>query len=320
MYCADETGNGRADSRRPAAWDACESSSDDSRSSRGSDVLARHRSAVEADRLCTRNGWRRSTTWRRSSRSRRHRPRRLTGSARSQFSRFASEVRKRLLIMLCERLVPAMSIRVRDWRSDCLPACRSVDECHSSETPPRRVRPQTFERGRRKAMRQVDPLSGPGHNDARRVRRTRIRRLWAEGKPRNTSLSADDELCSKHVSLRSYDTLPSQSAAPKECFADATELGVGSDLELAAGQICTHLPRPSSRPKTRLSINVSGSCGFLTNFFELVTPVAEKTIIELTEHEPVEDLRGARRERCRNLGMEPSSDDDVGAGFANLPH
>src|SRR5207237_702692 len=68
----------------------------------------------------------------------------------------------------------------------------------------------------------------------------------------------------------------------------AYALGVRAELELAAVRSALgHLP--DFPPGTRLSINVSPAVAITDAFFELVAPVAERLIVELTEHEPVDD-------------------------------
>jgi EAL domain-containing protein (putative c-di-GMP-specific phosphodiesterase class I) len=95
---------------------------------------------------------------------------------------------------------------------------------------------------------------------------------------------------------------------------------VGSDLELAAVRSAlTFLVEFPA--ETRLSINVSPAVAVSYDFFELVAPVAQRLIIELTEHEPVEDYDELVEtlSQLRSMGALIAID-DVGAGFATLGH
>jgi EAL domain-containing protein (putative c-di-GMP-specific phosphodiesterase class I) len=153
-----------------------------------------------------------------------------------------------------------------------------------------------------------------------RERRRQIRRLWAEGEL-ETVFQPMIELCSKHrVAYEALTRFPSQERSTSECFADATKFGVGSDLELAAVRSAlTFLVEFPA--ETRLSINVSPAVAVSYDFFELVAPVAQRLIIELTEHEPVEDYDELVEtlSQLRSMGALIAID-DVGAGFATLGH
>jgi EAL domain-containing protein (putative c-di-GMP-specific phosphodiesterase class I) len=103
-------------------------------------------------------------------------------------------------------------------------------------------------------------------------------------------------------------------------FATARELGEGAALELAAVRSAlAHLD--DIPPKTALAINVSPAVAVTDEFFELVAPFAHRLIIELTEHERVDDYATvvAALEDLRNFGARIAID-DVGAGFASLRH
>jgi EAL domain-containing protein (putative c-di-GMP-specific phosphodiesterase class I) len=105
-----------------------------------------------------------------------------------------------------------------------------------------------------------------------------------------------------------------------EWFAWARELGEGATLELAAiSAAITHLD--SIPPETALAINVSPAVAVTDEFFELVAPFAHRLIIELTEHEPVDDYAAVvdALDDLRHLGARIAID-DVGAGFASLRH
>jgi EAL domain-containing protein (putative c-di-GMP-specific phosphodiesterase class I) len=153
-----------------------------------------------------------------------------------------------------------------------------------------------------------------------RDRRTRIRQLCANGELQ-TVFQPMIELESKHpVAFEALTRFPGETRTTREWFADATELGVGIDLELAA--VTSALAYLDDIPsETRLSINVSPAAAVTDDFFELVAPVADRLIIELTEHDPVDDY-DALSEALAGLRAMGAliAIDDVGAGFSTLRH
>jgi EAL domain-containing protein (putative c-di-GMP-specific phosphodiesterase class I) len=110
------------------------------------------------------------------------------------------------------------------------------------------------------------------------------------------------------------------SQPPTSWFAEAEAQGLSVDLELgcvrAALDQLQHVPC-----HVRLAINVSPEAAIRPEFVELIEPVAERVIIELTERAPVSDYDSLAaaldvlRERGAQLAI-----DDVGAGFASLRH
>src|SRR5207247_7381497 len=109
-----------------------------------------------------------------------------------------------------------------------------------------------------------------------------------------------------------------ETRTARDWFADASELGVGSDLELAAVRSALSY-LADFPPDTRLSINVSPAVAVTDDFVELVAPVADRLIIELTEHDPVEDydLLVETLSHLREMGALIAID-DVTAGFTTL--
>jgi EAL domain-containing protein (putative c-di-GMP-specific phosphodiesterase class I) len=107
---------------------------------------------------------------------------------------------------------------------------------------------------------------------------------------------------------------------PSEWFAEATEVGLGLELELAALETALgyldELP-----PDVRLALNASPETLLSPRFAELVGDVAHRLVIEVTEHAEVvsyDELADALiplRSRGALLAI-----DDVGAGFASLRH
>jgi EAL domain-containing protein (putative c-di-GMP-specific phosphodiesterase class I) len=107
---------------------------------------------------------------------------------------------------------------------------------------------------------------------------------------------------------------------PSAWFAEATEVGLGVELELTA--IRRALRRLDEIPaEVSLALNVSPSTALDPRFTELLLDVADRVVIEITEHAQVDDYDALRdalaplRERGAQLAV-----DDVGAGFANLRH
>ena len=107
---------------------------------------------------------------------------------------------------------------------------------------------------------------------------------------------------------------------PSAWFAEAAEVGLGAELELAA--IRAALQRLHEFPSDiALAINVSPTTALDTRFCELLLDVADRLVIEITEHAQVDDYDALRsalaplRERGAQLAI-----DDVGAGFSNLRH
>jgi EAL domain-containing protein (putative c-di-GMP-specific phosphodiesterase class I) len=107
---------------------------------------------------------------------------------------------------------------------------------------------------------------------------------------------------------------------PSAWFAEAAEVGLGVELELAA--IRSALQRLDEIPEEiALALNVSPATALDPQFCELLYPVAHRIVIEITEHAQVDDYDALEealaplRERGAKLAV-----DDVGAGFANLRH
>jgi EAL domain-containing protein (putative c-di-GMP-specific phosphodiesterase class I) len=107
---------------------------------------------------------------------------------------------------------------------------------------------------------------------------------------------------------------------PSDWFADAAEVGLGVELELAA--IDSALVKVEDLPEgVRLALNVSPLTALSPHFFNLLAPRANRVIIEVTEHERVEDYDALNEALTplRRLGAWIAID-DVGAGFASLSH
>lgn len=122
-----------------------------------------------------------------------------------------------------------------------------------------------------------------------------------------------------NIAYEALTRFPQDTAwAPRDWFAHASALGRGEKLELAAvAAALAHLP---DIPETAaLAINVSAAVAITEGFFELVAPFASRLIVELTEHEPIDDYDelSDRMDDLRLLGARIAID-DVGAGYAAL--
>src|SRR5438445_4906275 len=85
---------------------------------------------------------------------------------------------------------------------------------------------------------------------------------------------------------------PHPDRTTEECFAAAAGVGESVALELAA--VRAALKHLHELPDgVLLSVNVSAEAAVTAQFHELAAPVANRLIIELTEHEPVHDYRQA---------------------------
>jgi EAL domain-containing protein (putative c-di-GMP-specific phosphodiesterase class I)/CheY-like chemotaxis protein len=108
---------------------------------------------------------------------------------------------------------------------------------------------------------------------------------------------------------------------PSRWFEEATEVGLRSELELAAAETAfaglEALPR-----ELYLSVNVSPRTVAGAAFRRLCASVdGERVVIEVTEHAPIENYERLNQvlARIRALGVRLAID-DAGAGFASLRH
>jgi EAL domain-containing protein (putative c-di-GMP-specific phosphodiesterase class I)/CheY-like chemotaxis protein len=107
---------------------------------------------------------------------------------------------------------------------------------------------------------------------------------------------------------------------PDEWFAEAAALDLGVQLELAAiGRALVLLPAlPAS---AYLSVNSSQRAARSSELRELLAPHAARIVVEITEHEPVDDYEelALALRPLRDLGVRIAID-DAGAGYASLRH
>jgi EAL domain-containing protein (putative c-di-GMP-specific phosphodiesterase class I) len=153
-----------------------------------------------------------------------------------------------------------------------------------------------------------------------RSRRRRIRHICSRAELRTVFQPLIELESKKPVAYEALTRFPGQACSTRDCFADAAEIGMALDLELAALRSAfAHLA--GFPPAVRLAINVSPAVAITDEFFDLVAPVAARLIVELTEHEPVEEygVLAEALSRLRDMGAYIAID-DVGAGFASLRH
>jgi EAL domain-containing protein (putative c-di-GMP-specific phosphodiesterase class I)/ActR/RegA family two-component response regulator len=110
------------------------------------------------------------------------------------------------------------------------------------------------------------------------------------------------------------------SRPPNEWFAEAVSLALGVQLELATlRQALRALPRVG--PGVYLAVNCSHRAAVSTELAALVQPHAGRLVLEITEHEAVEDYPSLvdALAPLRANGARVAID-DAGAGFASLRH
>jgi EAL domain-containing protein (putative c-di-GMP-specific phosphodiesterase class I)/CheY-like chemotaxis protein len=107
---------------------------------------------------------------------------------------------------------------------------------------------------------------------------------------------------------------------PQAWFAEAAEVGLGVELELAAAEAALRQIRRIPRD-AYLAINVSHRTAGSPTLLEALRPHADRVVLELTEHERIDDYEhlAADLGRLRALGVRIAID-DAGAGFASLRH
>ena len=108
---------------------------------------------------------------------------------------------------------------------------------------------------------------------------------------------------------------------PERWFAEAEEVGLRCELELAAAAAALGF-LPSFPPGIYLSVNVSPKTLLSAAFRKLVeSSEPARVVVEVTEHAPIDDYArlNTALDRLRALGVRLAVD-DAGAGFASLRH
>jgi EAL domain-containing protein (putative c-di-GMP-specific phosphodiesterase class I) len=108
---------------------------------------------------------------------------------------------------------------------------------------------------------------------------------------------------------------------PDKWFADASAVGLGPALELAAVSRALDA-LPDLPEQAFLAVNVSPETLLGAELVALATPdIAPRVVLELTEHNPIEDyapvIRALAPLRSRGVRLAV---DDTGAGYASLRH
>lgn len=109
--------------------------------------------------------------------------------------------------------------------------------------------------------------------------------------------------------------------APDKWFAEADEVGLGVELELAA-VVRTLAESPELPDGICLFLNASPATVATAEFRRLLAGGSpERTVVEITEHAPVYDYGRLQiaLDKLRGLGVRLAID-DAGAGFASLQH
>lgn len=122
-----------------------------------------------------------------------------------------------------------------------------------------------------------------------------------------------------HEALARFTCEPRRT--PDEWFAEAHEVGLGIELELAAVGLALECGGELASG-AYLAVNVSPEAAALPELAELIDAAAVGDIVlELTEHARVQDYRRFRRDlrSLRKRGVRLAVD-DAGAGFASLRH
>jgi EAL domain-containing protein (putative c-di-GMP-specific phosphodiesterase class I) len=107
---------------------------------------------------------------------------------------------------------------------------------------------------------------------------------------------------------------------PNEWFAEAVRLELGVQLELASVRQALRAI-PQLRDEVYLSINCSHRAAVSTELASLLAVDATRIVLEITEHEAVEDYDSLllALEELRGKGVRVAID-DAGAGFASMRH
>ena len=108
---------------------------------------------------------------------------------------------------------------------------------------------------------------------------------------------------------------------PERWFAEASEVGLRAELELAAVR-AAFADLPGTPPDSYLCVNVSPATVIGSSFQKLIrTTDGERIVVEVTEHAPIADYARMNEavQRIRAEGVRLAID-DAGAGFASLRH
>jgi EAL domain-containing protein (putative c-di-GMP-specific phosphodiesterase class I) len=107
---------------------------------------------------------------------------------------------------------------------------------------------------------------------------------------------------------------------PDQWFAEATELGLGPELELLAVRAAVEQIEQLTA-SSYLSVNCSPVVALQPTLGGRLAPVGQRIVLELTEHTRVEqyDHLLAALDELRGLGIRIAVD-DAGSGYSSLQH
>jgi EAL domain-containing protein (putative c-di-GMP-specific phosphodiesterase class I)/DNA-binding NarL/FixJ family response regulator len=156
-----------------------------------------------------------------------------------------------------------------------------------------------------------------------RRREKRIRRAL-DGKDRFSMVF--QPICSLSGPMVGAEALARFQGAPKRAperwFAEAVEVGLGRELEMATAQAAL-AALPNLPPEIYLSLNVSPTTLLSGSFRKLVLENSDPTrvVVEVTEHARIDNYErlNSAFARLREPGVRLAVD-DAGAGFASLRH
>jgi EAL domain-containing protein (putative c-di-GMP-specific phosphodiesterase class I) len=151
-------------------------------------------------------------------------------------------------------------------------------------------------------------------------RERRIRRLVAGTGRRLVFQPIVDMQTGAIVGAEALTRFDDDDRSPEATFAEASRVDLHLELEVAA--IRDALARlPDLPADAYLSVNASCATAMWPGLAEVVGADAGRLVLEITEHEAVEDYEALveRLERLRERGMRLAID-DAGAGFASFRH
>ncbi|MGE0219533.1 EAL domain-containing protein [Mycolicibacterium sp.] len=148
-----------------------------------------------------------------------------------------------------------------------------------------------------------------------------IRRVVAERDFEVVFQSIHEAATGKVVGVEALARFPCEPFRPDAFFEQATQLGLGIELETAVvTRVCAKMPRLPDG--VFVAINISPAAVLAVPWAELLADVdPSRIVLEITEHDAVPNygLLEEALEACRARGMRVAVD-DVGAGFASFSH
>lgn len=170
------------------------------------------------------------------------------------------------------------------------------------------------------AAEQIDAeLAASGEHEEARARIERVIREEQLAIVYQPILALDDGRIAGLECLARFSASPPRT--PDRWFAEAGQVGLGTELELLAARkaLAALADLPAD---TYLAVNISASTVCSREFAALVDGLpAERIVLEITEHELIPDYAALlqRLEPYRARGMRLAVD-DAGAGYASLKH